>query len=345
MSDAYARAGVDIATADQFVEMIAPLAAATTRPEVLSGVGGFAAHVALPMLNYRAPVLVSSTDGVGTKLHVAIETGRLDTIGIDLVAMCVNDIACSGATPLFFLDYFATGKLDPAYHAPIIAGVARACTAVGCALVGGETAEMPGLYRDTEFDLAGFSVGVVERDAILDGKKITPGDTVIGIASTGFHSNGYSLLRKLVREQQLSMRDPFPKMSQSVGDVLLTPTALYSPLVAALQAEALAHGIAHITGGGITGNLPRVLPDACCAVIDWSHWQLPAPFAVVQEWSGMQDDELRTVLNCGVGLIIVCAPANAARVMTAATAAGFGARTIGEIVARSHANDAAIRYI
>ncbi|MBI4237480.1 MAG: phosphoribosylformylglycinamidine cyclo-ligase [Deltaproteobacteria bacterium] len=335
MSQHYARAGVDLGAADEFIARIAPHARSTTRPEVLAGVGGFAAHLALDLARYRAPIIVTSTDGVGTKLRVAIETATLDTIGIDLVAMCANDIACSGAAPLAFLDYFATGKLAPTYHAPIIAGIANACRTIGCALVGGETAELPGMYTGTDFDLAGFVIGLVDRDRLIDGHTIQPGQVVVGIAATGFHSNGYSLLRRvLLEEQRLQLTDRFPEMPASVGEVLLTPTALYSPLVAQLMTAGRIHGIAHITGGGLTGNIPRILPATCQMRFHWSRWTLPTPFAVVQRMAGLSDAELRTVLNCGIGLVVIVDAAFATTACETATAAGFAAHAIGEIVAR-----------
>lgn len=345
MSDHYAHAGVNLSAADEFVARIGPYARSTTRPEVLAGVGGFAAHLALDLARYREPILVTSTDGVGTKLRVAIEAQRLDTIGIDLVAMCVNDIACSGASPLAFLDYFATGKLDPTYHAPIIAGIAAACRTVGCALVGGETAELPGMYPGTDFDLAGFVIGLVNRDQLIDGRSIQPGHVVIGIESTGFHSNGYSLLRHvLLEEHGLHLADRFPDLDASVGEVLLTPTALYSPLVSQLLTLAPVHGIAHITGGGLTGNIPRILPEACQVRLQWSSWALPQPFATIQRLAHLSDAELRTVLNCGIGLVVIVDATNTASMCAAATAAGFAAHVIGDIVARP-SQGAAIVYV
>lgn len=332
MGTQYSKAGVDIAAGDAFVERISAAARRTHGPQVLAGLGGFAAHIALPE-GMRQPVLVASTDGVGTKLRVAIDAKRLSTIGIDLVAMCANDLACSDATPLFFLDYFATGKLLPAQHAPIVEGIANGCQAIGCALVGGETAEMPGFYHHGDFDLAGFIVGVVERDQLIDGRNIAPGQSLIGVASSGFHSNGYALVRRVVQQAKLALTDTFPGTDQTVADLLLTPTHLYHPLLTALRGIAL-HGIAHITGGGMN-NIPRIFPNTCAAEIDWSNWELPAPCRFIQQQTGITDAELRTVLNCGVGLVLVVDAEQATAVCAAATNAGFPARPIGRIVPRT----------
>ncbi len=343
MSEQYRKAGVNIAAGDAFVERIKVAAQSTHGPQVLGGIGGFAAHVALDLGKYKHPVLVTSTDGVGTKLRVAIEAKRVDTIGQDLVAMCANDLACSGATPLCFLDYFATGKLLPAYHATIIEGIATACRAIGCALVGGETAEMPGMYHGDDFDLAGFVVGLVERDAIINGQTMQPGHAVIGVASSGFHSNGYALIRQTIMQAGLARSAIFPGTDRTVADVLLTPTALYSPLVHTLLTQFALHGIAHITGGGLTGNIPRIVPPTCQVVIDWSHWKLPAPFAFVQQQTNMPDDELRTVLNCGVGLVLMVDAAHAAAICESCAAAGHAAHVIGHVAQRD-TSDAAMVY-
>lgn len=343
MSQAYTAAGVNIDAADRFVERIQRAAKSTLGPHVLAGVGGFAAHLTLPA-GMRSPVIVTSTDGVGTKLKVAIDARKYDTIGIDLVAMCVNDIACSGATPLCFLDYFAVGALQPEYHAPIIEGIAAACRTVTCSLVGGETAEMPGLYHGGDFDLAGFVIGVCERDQLLDGRTITPSDILIGVSSTGFHSNGYALIRKVVAEAGLGRRDPFPGTDHSVEDTLLRPTALYSPLTTQWCANGWVKGLAHITGGGLTGNVPRMLPDTCQAVIDWIDWPLPPEFRFIQEQARIADDELRTVLNCGVGLVAACAPAYAEALIADCATHGLTARPIGTIAARP-VDAEPIRYV
>lgn len=316
------------------MKRIADAARATYRPEVLSGIGGFAAHFALETGRYRHPVLVSCTDGIGTKLKIAIDCKAFDAIGTDLVAMCVNDLACSGAEPLFFLDYFATGKLRPAWHARVVEGIAAACRQVGCALIGGETAEMPGMYQGEDFDLAGFAVGVVERSKIIDGKAIQPGDQLIGVASTGFHSNGYSLLRKICADHALSWDAPLPAMNTTIGACLLRPTALYSPLVQTVLKQHPLSGIAHITGGGLAGNLPRILPTTCQAKINWSAWALPPACTYFAKLGGVALDELRTVFNCGVGLVLVAAADEAAGVLATCERAGHAARQIGAIVER-----------
>lgn len=334
MTTQYRDAGVDIAAGDRFVASIAKAARATHRPEVLSGIGGFAAHFALDGARYRHPVLVSCTDGVGTKLKVAIECRRFDTIGTDLVAMCVNDLACSGAEPLFFLDYFATATLRPQWHTKVIEGIASACKTVGCALIGGETAEMPGMYHDDDFDLAGFAVGVVERDAIIDGRTIQPGDQLIGVASTGFHSNGYSLLRKICADQGLGWNTAVPGDDGTVGEWLLRPTALYPPLVHAARQRGAIRGIAHITGGGLAGNIPRILPGHCQARIPWTHWPLPPVMARIAQLGRLDAEELRTVFNCGVGLVLVVPATATADTVAACVAAGHAARAIGTVAPR-----------
>ncbi|MBI2343249.1 MAG: phosphoribosylformylglycinamidine cyclo-ligase [Deltaproteobacteria bacterium] len=341
--DQYREAGVNIEAGDAFVESIKAIVAKTHTPAVLSNIGGFAAHVAFDPRAYAAPVLVSSTDGVGTKVRVAIDAKKLDTIGIDLVAMCANDLACSGATPLFFLDYFATGRLRPRHHTEIIRGIANACAEIRCALVGGETAEMPGIYQRDDFDLAGFIVGVVDRATLIDGRTIVPGDRLLGVASTGFHSNGYSHLRTVISNAGLSRHAQFPRTDRSVLEQLLAPTALYSPLILALGSRFALHGIAHITGGGLTGNIPRILPAGCAAEIDWSHWELPPPFAFVQEAASMPDDELRRVYNCGVGLVIVCTATEVKAMLAEIAAHGHTARDIGTVVAATDGDP--IRYV
>ncbi len=343
MSTHYTAAGVDITAGDAFVERIKSAVASTQRPEVLGGIGGFAALFRFDPSRYAKPLLVSSTDGVGTKLRVAIDCRRFDTIGQDLVAMCANDLACSGAEPLFFLDYFATGKLRPMHHAPVIESIARACKTIGCALVGGETAEMPGMYHDEDFDLAGFVVGVVDETTMIDGRTVQPGHVALGVASSGFHSNGYSLVRKVIGQAGLSRDATFPGLEQTVGDVLLTPTHLYSPLVAALQSQVTLRAIAHITGGGLTGNIPRVIPEACQVVIDWSSWERPIPFQFMQRMTNMADEELRTVFNCGIGLAMVLATDQVAAAQRIITQHGFHAWPIGHIAERG--TGPAIRYV
>lgn len=310
----YKEAGVDIAAGDALVERIKPLAAKTRRPEVLSGVGGFGGLFALPTGRYRDPVLVSGTDGVGTKLKVAFEAGRHSTVGIDLVAMSVNDVLTSGAEPLFFLDYFATSRLDVEQASQVIEGIARGCAEAGCTLLGGETAELPGFYSNGEYDLAGFCVGVVERLRIIDGRRITPGDALIGLASSGLHSNGYSLARKVLLERaRLALSSTPPPLSRALGDELLEPTRIYARDVQALEEAVEVRGLAHITGGGIPGNLPRCLPEGTRAVLQERAWKRPAIFDLIARVGKVERDEMFSTFNMGLGMIAVvsseCAPA------------------------------------
>lgn len=314
MATTYKEAGVDIAAGDALVERIKPLAAKTRRPEVLSGVGGFGGLFALPTGRYRDPVLVSGTDGVGTKLKVAFEAGRHSTVGIDLVAMSVNDVLTSGAEPLFFLDYFATSRLDVEQASQVIEGIARGCAEAGCTLLGGETAELPGFYSNGEYDLAGFCVGVVERSRIIDGRRITPGDALIGLASSGLHSNGYSLARKVLLERaRLALSSTPPPLSRALGDELLEPTRIYARDVQALEEAVEVRGLAHITGGGIPGNLPRCLPEGTRAVLQERAWRRPAIFDLIARVGEVGRDEMFSTFNMGLGMIAVvsseCAPA------------------------------------
>ncbi|WP_171183373.1 phosphoribosylformylglycinamidine cyclo-ligase [Ruegeria sp. HKCCC2117] len=301
----YADAGVDIDAGNALVDRIKPAAKRTNRPGVMSGLGGFGALFDLKAAGYQDPILVGATDGVGTKLRIAIDTGVVDGVGIDLVAMCVNDLICQGAEPLFFLDYFATGKLDTDTAARIIEGIAEGCAQSGCALIGGETAEMPGMYPDGDFDLAGFSVGAMERGADLP-SGVQSGDVLLGLASNGVHSNGYSLVRKLVELSGLGWDAPSPFGEGSLGEALLTPTRLYvKPALAAVRAGGV-HALAHITGGGLTENLPRVLPEGLGAEIDLDSWQLPPVFSWMAETGGIFEAEMLKTFNCGIGLIVVC---------------------------------------
>ncbi|NOD87526.1 MULTISPECIES: phosphoribosylformylglycinamidine cyclo-ligase [unclassified Ruegeria] len=301
----YADAGVDIDAGNALVDRIKPAAKRTNRPGVMSGLGGFGALFDLKAAGYQNPILVGATDGVGTKLRIAIDTGVVDGVGIDLVAMCVNDLICQGAEPLFFLDYFATGKLDTDTAARIIEGIAEGCAQSGCALIGGETAEMPGMYPDGDFDLAGFSVGAMERGADLP-SGVQSGDVLLGLASNGVHSNGYSLVRKLVELSGLGWDAPSPFGEGSLGEALLTPTRLYvKPALAAVRAGGV-HALAHITGGGLTENLPRVLPEGLGAEIDLDSWQLPPVFSWMAETGGIFEAEMLKTFNCGIGLIVVC---------------------------------------
>jgi phosphoribosylformylglycinamidine cyclo-ligase len=307
----YRAAGVDIDAADALVEAIKPLARATARPGVMGGLGGFGALFDLKAAGFTDPVLVSGTDGVGTKLKVAIEAGIHDTVGVDLVAMCVNDIVVQGAEPLFFLDYFATGKLDPRQAREVIAGIASGCNEAGCALVGGETAEMPGLYREGDYDLAGFAVGAAERGHLLP-HGVVPGNTILGLASSGLHSNAFSLARRVVEVSGLSWSTPAPfDPAVSLGQALMTPTRIYVRALLALHRAGLLKAAAHITGGGLPGNLPRVLPEDTVAVLE-PFWSVPPVFSWLARSGGITAAEMLRVFNCGIGMAIVVADADAA---------------------------------
>jgi phosphoribosylformylglycinamidine cyclo-ligase len=299
----YKSAGVDIAAGNALVERIKPIAARTRTPGVLAGLGGFGSLFELPLDRYQNPILVSGTDGVGTKLKLAIESGIHNTVGIDLVAMCVNDIIVQGAEPLFFLDYFATGKLDVDTAAAVIEGIGKGCELAGAALVGGETAEMPGMYADGEYDLAGFCVGIVEKSKIIDGSKVKVGDKLIGIASSGPHSNGYSLIRKILEHSKASLTDPFE--GSTLGNVLLKPTKIYVKSLLSLLDQVPVHALAHITGGGITENLPRVLPEGISAQINLVAWEFPSIFKWLQQQGNVSQADMLTTFNCGVGMIVV----------------------------------------
>jgi phosphoribosylformylglycinamidine cyclo-ligase len=334
----YRDAGVDIDAGEALVERIRPLAAATARPGVLGGIGGFGALFDVAAAGYRDPVLVATTDGVGTKLRVAIETGSLGSIGIDLVAMCVNDLLAQGAEPLLFLDYFATGRLDVERGAAIIAGIADGCREAGCALVGGETAEMPGMYRGEDFDLAGFAVGAVERGAALP-RGVAEGDAILGLAASGVHSNGYSLVRGVVARAGLGWDAPCPFGPGSLGAALLVPTRIYVRSVLPLARAGRIGAIAHITGGGIAGNLPRVLPAGLGAEIDLAAWALPPVFRWLIGEAGIGDAEALRTFNCGIGLVCVVAEAEAESVAADLRAAGETVFRIGSV-----APGAGVRY-
>jgi phosphoribosylformylglycinamidine cyclo-ligase len=320
----YRDAGVDIDAGDELVERIKPHVKRTLRPEVIGGLGGFGALFALPG-GYQEPVLVSGTDGVGTKLKIAFLTGRHDTVGIDLVAMCANDVAVSGAEPLFFLDYFATGKIEVAVGEAVVAGIAEGCRQAGCALVGGETAELPGFYAAGEYDLAGFCVGIVEKSKILDGTRVAPGDQVIGLASSGLHSNGYSLARKvLLDEMELSIAE--------LAEELLRPTRIYARALKAARAAGDVKACAHITGGGLVENPPRVLRDGLVMRLDERAWPEPAIFKRIAEGGHVARDEMRRTFNLGIGMVIVVAPESAEAVRAACEAAGESAFAIGDVI-------------
>jgi phosphoribosylformylglycinamidine cyclo-ligase len=320
----YRDAGVDIDAGDELVERIKPHARRTLRPEVMAGIGGFGALCRIPA-KYREPVLVSGTDGVGTKLKLAFALDRHDTIGIDLVAMSVNDVLVQGAEPLFFLDYFACGRLDTDVAARVVAGIARGCELAGCALIGGETAEMPGMYAEGEYDLAGFCVGVVEKERIVDGRGVAPGDTLLGLASSGAHSNGYSLIRKIAERAA-------PALAQLPFD-LLEPTRIYVKPLLALLERVPVKAMAHITGGGLTGNVPRVLPAGTQAVIRKASWPRPELFQWLQREGGVAEEEMHRVFNCGIGMVLVVAAQDAERASAALRAAGETVYTIGSIEA------------
>ncbi len=331
----YRDAGVDIDAGSALVEAIKPAAKSTDRPGVLGGLGGFGGLFDLKACGYSDPLLVAATDGVGTKLKLAIDSGRHDTVGIDLVAMCVNDLVVQGAEPLFFLDYYATGRLEPAQGAAIVQGIAEGCRQAGCALIGGETAEMPGLYRGGDYDLAGFAVGAVERDKLLDGQGVAPGDVILGLASNGLHSNGFSLVRKIVERSGLALTAPAPfAPEQSLGTALLVPTRIYvRACLAALKAGGLK-ALAHITGGGLPENLPRVLPPGCAAEIDLGAFPRPPVFAWLAEVGRLSQEELLKTFNCGVGMVAVVTEAQAEVLTETFRGEGEQAFVIGRMVER-----------
>ena len=329
----YRDAGVDIDAGDALVEAIKPYARRTLRPEVLAGIGGFGALCRIPK-KYRQPVLVSGTDGVGTKLKLAFALERHDTVGIDLVAMSVNDVLVQGAEPLFFLDYYACGKLDAGVAAQVVKGIARGCELAGCALIGGETAEMPGMYPAGEYDLAGFCVGVVERSRIIHGRSIKPGDILLGLASSGAHSNGYSLIRKIVERAQ-------PEAALLAA--LMEPTRIYVKPVLKLLRTVRIKGLAHITGGGLTGNVPRTLPGGTRAVIRKNSWPRPALFRWLQQQGDVAEDEMYRVFNCGIGMVAVVAAADARRAAARLRAAGETVYEIGSVEKSKGEPDAVIR--
>jgi len=331
----YRQAGVDIDAGNALVERIKPAAKRTVRPGVISGLGGFGALFDLKGAGYSDPVLVAATDGVGTKLRIAIDTGHVDGVGIDLVAMCVNDLVCQGAEPLFFLDYFATGKLDTETAARVIEGIAEGCAQSGCALIGGETAEMPGMYPAGDFDLAGFAVGAMERGTELP-CGVAEGDVLLGLASDGVHSNGYSLVRKLVEMSGLGWDAKCPWSAETLGAALLTPTRLYvTQVLAAVQAGGV-HALAHITGGGLTENLPRVLPDGLGAEIDLSAWTLPPVFQWLAKTGGMTETELLKTFNCGLGMILVVTQEQASALTSVLQEAGETVVEIGSVTGTPH---------
>ena len=325
----YRAAGVNIDAGEELVERIKPHVRRSMRREVLGGIGGFGALVEIPLDRYRKPVLVSGTDGVGTKLRLAIDTGRHDTVGIDLVAMCVNDVVVQGAEPLFFLDYYATGALDVAVAERVIAGIVEGCVQAGCALVGGETAEMPGMYHGKDYDLAGFSVGIVEKDRIIDGSKTAVGDVVLGLPSSGPHSNGFSLIRKIL---EVSGADPAtPVEGMPLIDRLMAPTRIYVKPLLRLLGQIPVHGLAHITGGGLVDNIPRVLPEGFEAVLDRNAWARGPVFDWLQRAGRVEDAEMYRVFNCGIGMTVHVPAADARRAIEILGESGQSAQVIGEI--------------
>jgi len=327
----YRAAGVDIRAGDEAVRRIRRLAATTRRPEVLGGIGAFAAFCRLPE-GYAEPVLVSSTDGVGSKLKIALLADRHDTVGIDLVAMGVNDLLVHGAEPFYFLDYLAVHRVDPERIEAIVSGIAAGCREAGCALVGGETAEMRDFYAPGEYDLAGFSVGVVERARIVTGATVTPGDRVIGLASSGLHSNGYSLARAVLLDRLgLGVDDVIPGVGRRLAEELLEPTRIYARAILALLRAVPVKAMAHVTGGGITENLPRVLPEGCLAVIEAGAWPVPPVFRAIQEGGGVGDDEMRRTFNMGLGYLIVVAAEEMGQAMASLEAAGESAYEVGAV--------------
>ncbi len=342
----YADAGVDLDKADSLVESIKDIARQTRRSGVMGEIGGFGGLFSLNTDNMKNPVLVSSTDGVGTKLKLAFMTNRHDTVGIDLVAMCVNDIAVQGAKPLFFLDYLATGRLHRQTVTEIIKGVGDGCRQAGCALIGGETAEMPGFYRDGEYDLAGFAVGIVENSKIVDGSEIRPGHRIIGIASNGLHSNGYSLVRKICFEiLKLKPEDYIEELGLSLGEELLRPTRIYSETIQHLLRDFPIQGLAHITGGGIVDNTLRIIPQACSIVLRKGSWEVPPVFEFLQKAGRVEDDEMMRVFNNGIGLVAVVPDSAAQEVLERLVAMGDKAWVIGEIVERKQQADPRARWV
>lgn len=335
----YKDAGVDINAGNELVDRIKPAVKRTTRPEVMGGLGGFGGLFEVPA-GYKQPVLVSGTDGVGTKLRLAIDTGRVDGVGIDLVGMCVNDILVTGAEPLYFLDYYATGKLDIDTAARVIAGIAKGCEDSGCALIGGETAEMPGMYEGDDFDLAGFSVGIVEKADIIDGSKVKAGNALLGLASSGPHSNGYSLIRKLLEVSGASLDEALG--DTTLGDALIAPTRLYVKSLLPFLRAGKINAMAHITGGGLTENIPRVLPDNCIAEIKTNSWDLPPVFEWLKTQGNIADSEMLKTFNCGIGMVLVVEAEQAETLAAELAAAGETVYQLGHIVP---GDEARVEYV
>jgi phosphoribosylformylglycinamidine cyclo-ligase len=336
----YKGTGVNIDVGNRFVELIKPLAKSTYNKCVKGGIGGFAGLYSIPLDKYNNPLFVAATDGVGTKLKIAFMIGKLDTIGIDLVAMNVNDIITCGAKPLFFLDYLATSKLEPEEGAEIIKGIVEGCKMAGCVLLGGETAEMPGFYKEGEFDLAGFVVGIVDRDEVIDGSKVKPGNVVIGIASSGLHSNGYSLARKVFfKKLKLELSDIPNPLSRPLGEELLEPTRIYVKTVLYLKRKFQIPAIAHITGGGLLENIPRVIPDNCTVFLDSSLWEIPPIIELIKMESRIDKEEMFKTFNCGIGMVLVVAEGEADRVLKKLKRLGEKASVIGEVRKRRRGDE------
>ncbi|WDP89044.1 MAG: phosphoribosylformylglycinamidine cyclo-ligase [Desulfobacter sp.] len=336
----YADSGVDIDKANQLVDRIKDIAKSTPRSGVMGEIGGFGGLFSLNLSNISNPVLVSSTDGVGTKLKIAFQMDKHDTIGIDLVAMCVNDIIVQGAKPLFFLDYLAVGALDNSVAEQIIKGIADGCTQAGCALIGGETAEMPGMYQEGEYDLSGFSVGIVDNDKIIDGSYIRPGHKLIGIASSGIHSNGFSLVRKIFFDKcKYDVNTVIPDLGIPLGEELLKPTFIYVNTILSLLRDLPVHGLVHITGGGIDENIIRVIPDACKAVVHKDSWEVPQIFNILQREGNVPEADMRRTFNNGIGMVVVVPDSSAQEVMDRLAAIGDKAYVIGEIQERKNNED------
>jgi phosphoribosylformylglycinamidine cyclo-ligase len=336
----YKDAGVDVEMADTVIGSLSDRIRATFRPEVVGRMGGFAALFRPQWIRHEDPILVSAADGVGTKLKIAFLTGKHDTVGIDLVAMNVNDVVVTGAEPLFFLDYFATGALDPDTVRTVISGIAAGCEMAGCSLIGGETAEMPDFYGAGEYDLAGFCVGMVDGSRVVDGSKVRPGDLIVGLASSGLHSNGFSLVRKVLLERRgYSLDTHLSELGKPLGEELLTPTTIYVKPVLDLLQRARISAMAHITGGGFHGNIPRVLPDDCCAVIQVGSWSVPQIFPLIQQDAGLEDEEMLRTFNMGVGMIVIVPPADVDTTLQSVRNYGVTAMLIGEVDSREAGAD------
>lgn len=341
----YKDSGVDVEKGDAFVQAIKAMVEATFRPEVMTKIGGFSGCVSLNLERYKKPVLVSSTDGVGTKLKIAFLMDRHNTVGIDLVAMCVNDIVVSGARPLFLLDYFATSRLDREKAIQVVSGIAKGCLEAECSLIGGETAEMPGFYGEGEYDLAGFAVGIVEGDRLIDGSNVSVGDKLIGIASSGLHSNGYALVRKVLLEHhRMDLRKRVDEIGEILGEELLRPTRIYVKTVLNLVRDFEIGGIAHITGGGITGNLPRVLPSGCKAIVQKGTWEIPPIFSFLKEKGNITEEEMLRTFNNGIGMVLIVKKRETSAILERLHSLGEKASLIGE-VGKAEGREASIEYI